>query len=361
VTSTRLPMHGRNHRPKGWNGPSDPGGSDPLNWLSRVLGGPRLDESILERAPMGFWKLNELSGSTAYDSSGNDYHLTVPAGASAPGWGQIPGPPGDPSALFEHATNRALSGSFPEITGPLTAILWMNRTTTEGGVLVGQGQPFRSSPGGWGFYVDSSSGSNKVQAGRFPSGSYAESDAILATGAWVMLAATRDSSNVWRLYRNGLLQTTTGTSAGSTSGIWIGSDSYCGHPPEVTCNNLYAPGILSYVAVWSRELSGADIFAINEGAVFDTRTINTNYTIDPSTDRLIFATGTITVTLPTAVGRPGAGYTVKNVGSGTVAVTAPGTEKMEGAGTPGSATLTAGVARQFTSDGVGWRITGGYL
>jgi hypothetical protein len=353
-------MHGRNHRPKGWNGPSDPGGSDPLNWLSRVLGGPRLGESILERGPTGFWKLDELSGSTAYDESGNDYHLTVPSGAANPGWGQPPGPPGDPAALFGFGTNRALRNtSFPAITGPTTVMVWMNRNSGNGGVLVGQGLPFRSSPTGWGLHVDSNSGTNKPSAGSL--GGSAEADAVLATGAWVMLAATRDSSNVWRLYRDGLLQTDTGTWAGGTTGIWIGSDSYCGHPPEVTCNNLYAPGSLSYAAVWSRELTGSDIFAINEGAVFDTRTINTSYTIDPSTDRLIFATGTITITLPTAVGRPGAGYTVKNVGSDTVTVTAPGAENMEGTGAPGSATMTAGVARQFASDGVGWRITGGYL
>lgn len=34
------PIHGDDHRPPGWLGATDPGGPDPLNWLTRQFGNP---------------------------------------------------------------------------------------------------------------------------------------------------------------------------------------------------------------------------------------------------------------------------------------------------------------------------------
>jgi hypothetical protein len=41
-------------------------------------------------------------------------------------------------------------------------------------------------------------------------------------------------------------------------------------------------------------------------------------------------------------------------------VTAPGTEEIDGAGSPGSFTLAAGKAARVGSDGIGWYRIGGY-
>ncbi len=50
-----------------------------------------LEQLAPSSPPIGWWKLDELSGTTAYDSSGNDYNGTVVGAAWEPGGGQIDG------------------------------------------------------------------------------------------------------------------------------------------------------------------------------------------------------------------------------------------------------------------------------
>lgn len=75
---------------------------------------------------------------------------------------------------------------------------------------------------------------------------------------------------------------------------------------------------------------------------------------------VVLATGTITVTLPTAVGISGESITVKNAGVGTITVARTSSQTIDGAAANGSLTVSKSV-REYTSDGTGWQITASYL
>lgn len=70
-------------------------------------------------------------------------------------------------------------------------------------------------------------------------------------------------------------------------------------------------------------------------------------------DCVISATGTVTVTLPTAVGVSGRMYWVKNSGTGTITVDGNGSETIDGAATQA---VAAGDCIQVCSDGLNWII-----
>jgi hypothetical protein len=57
-------MHARNHRPKGWYGENDPGGSDPLGWLTRELVARGSYESVVRSIPNldAYYRLDEETG-----------------------------------------------------------------------------------------------------------------------------------------------------------------------------------------------------------------------------------------------------------------------------------------------------------
>jgi hypothetical protein len=346
-------MHGRNHRPKGWYGPADPGGSDPLNWLTYDPD-RRIDEVILSHSPEGFWKLNELSGTTANDSSGNGNHLDS-GSYNPPDWQQPSGPPGDITADF-NATNQArVFRSWPVISGDFTVEVWVRRHDTNHCSLLGQSRS--SAVGGFNLYISAFNVGGQENRPFF--GTAVGPDEIPA-GEWTHLAGVRHGDD-WRIYVGGakVAETTepAWTPAQHPTDFWIGHD---GGTFGVPASYVPMRGRGSYAALYNRALTDTEILAHVTAAPPEGRIVSVPYTIE-MTDRFIFATGTGTVTLPSADARNGLWFTVKNIDTGTVTVSAPGTEKMEGAGSPGSASLSAGVARQFTSDGIGWRITGGYL
>jgi hypothetical protein len=76
------------------------------------------------------------------------------------------------------------------------------------------------------------------------------------------------------------------------------------------------------------------------------------YTI-VSTDEVILASGTFTVTLLTAVGRAGQQFTIKNTGSGTITVATTSSQTIDGSTT---FSLTANDSITVVSDGSNWSI-----
>lgn len=57
----------------------------------------------------------------------------------------------------------------------------------------------------------------------------------------------------------------------------------------------------------------------NPNGDLDTNTVTASYTV-AAKDQVLFCSGTLTVTLPTASGRKGKVYEIKNVGTGTVTI-----------------------------------------
>ena len=91
---------------------------------------------------------------------------------------------------------------------------------------------------------------------------------------------------------------------------------------------------------------------LQQSVSYSVYTTNVNYTITDS-NYIIDCSNTITVTLPTAVGRSGVTYTIKNSGIGVITLDASGTETIDGALT---LTLATTVCYTVASDGANWII-----
>jgi hypothetical protein len=324
-------------------------------------GGPPLGDlyadTILGLDPAGFWKLNESSGLTAFDSSGQGNHLV---GTVEPGWGQPPGPPGDQTADFSVAAKPRVSRSWNALTGDFTCGLWFNRFAAQATGetdFMGQGQATNGNPG-WALGITHEFPNFWRPRCNIRGPGWAHANVYVPPSEWALLAVTKTGS-VWRTYYNGSPQPNTYSgSYTSSSGLWIGHNDWS---PQ----NSWAQALLSYAFLYPRALTNSEhalIYnAASPGLTFG-KVVVAPYTINPATETIVFATGTGTITLPTSVGRPGWRVVVKRIGSGTITVSAPGFENIDGVGFPGTVSLSVvNAAVELASDGTGWRVLSRYL
>ena len=183
----------------------------------------------------------------------------------------------------------------------------------------------------------------------------------VASGEWVFVCGVHDATSD-RIYVNGALVATGDAdidAGASNSGpvigaIWSNTSDF---------HRLY--GAVDEVSVWASALTESEIATLAaSGGLADSAAgavISTSgaYTAAIGDD-VVLATGTFTVTLPTAVGNTGSRITVKNTGVGTITVGRTSSETIDGAASDVSLTVSKS-AREFTSDGSGWQITAAYL
>ena len=84
----------------------------------------------------------------------------------------------------------------------------------------------------------------------------------------------------------------------------------------------------------------------------DAKTKTASYTMDPLSDRVILASGTITITLPDAAEADHTEYTVVNIGSGVITVATIGSGTINGLTTLGITLQYNGVT--VSSDGTNY-------
>lgn len=93
---------------------------------------------------------------------------------------------------------------------------------------------------------------------------------------------------------------------------------------------------------------------IGNGGVFENYVqVNSTYTILETDYYVDCVSGTFTVTLPTAVGRQGQSFKIKNSGAGTITLDGNGAETIDGSAT---LNLSTGDALEVVSDGSNWKI-----
>lgn len=212
-----------------------------------------------------FWKLDELAGTTAADSSGNGWTLSTAAPSGVPfdnpDWGDTALGPGATTAHFNDGntfvTNadaqRLSTTTMPAPTGDFTVFLWLAKDDADSYALMGSGVP-----GGNGWYM----GINPDNAAPVEHGYFGMAGAAIYTNdkfevdTGYMFAATR-TSGTFRIYVNAVLQTdTTAHAFTGTTGIWLGHTGQVG-----TGQGLL--GRESYAAYWGfRALSAVEIAAI---------------------------------------------------------------------------------------------------
>ena len=203
----------------------------------------RIQASTLVTGLVGYWRLDEASGTTAADATGNGYTLT--ASSVAP-WvsGKING-----GGSFNGTTY--LSGSWGQVTGasPRTLAAWVMTTTANqahGAVLSygvnATGSAMAMGVNGSGFEM----GSQGI-AGPQASGAYAD-------GNWHLLVGTNDGSTT-KLYFDGSLVTTASQTFNTSSGkIYIASN------PSGAPYNF--AGSVDEAGVWNRALTAAEVTSL---------------------------------------------------------------------------------------------------
>jgi hypothetical protein len=357
-------MHGRNHRPKGWYGEDDPGGSDPLNWLTReaLTSGPRPSYAgvIAGMSDLrGYWRLGD--GPEPYaDTSGFDpttadlSHFGSGTALDDLATGVLPAPHDDGCVRFNGGvalqTPSGLSSRFAFGQGaPYTATAWARPKAGSGAGTIYLANTGASNLDGWrlgftaGRAVEFTRHANNVPQTITTSFSVPEEQ-------WVFIAAV-DAVTTMLLYIDGALvhsQAATNHGAAAAPLVIGAAGNGLGGAGNGALN-----ASLDELAIFHAALTANQIFTLYEAGRVDVAipTVYGAWTF-PRGVSLAQANGTFTVTLETAVGFAGAQHTLKNIGTGTVTLT--GSETIDGAGSYVLASQHDAVT--VYSDGAVWRV-----
>ena len=210
----------------------------------------------LYQQPLYLWLLNEISGYTASEASGNGNTAAL---HGDPAWGA--GKYGN--ALTFDGADDYLSTSLLQ-TNPdvFTLSLWFKTTSTTGGKLIGFGDAQTGLSGHYDrhLYMDNA---GKIYFGCY-NGSVQTISAALACNdnAWHYAAATLSGAGMM-LYVDGVLaeSKTNVTSGENYSGYWrMGFDNLTGwtNPPS----SKYFSGQLDDIRVYDKALSASDIASL---------------------------------------------------------------------------------------------------
>jgi signal peptidase I len=234
--------------------------------------------------PWLYWKLDETTGTTAADSSGNGRTGTYNTSAASFTFG-VPG------ALTTDTPNLGvtLNGttaclnttSTTTMNAPvqITEVVWFKTTTSQGGKLLGFEMPRTgvAMPGSGGtydrhLYMD---GAGKLWFGVYNGGYFTiPSPTALNDGTWHMAAASMGAGGM-SLYIDGTLVGTNANNAGETTtgwfragcgnlGGWGGSWTGANSPTTSTNPTQNRPfaGSLDEISVWQSVLTAAQIRAM---------------------------------------------------------------------------------------------------
>lgn len=175
--------------------------------------------------PVGYWPLDENTGTTAYDKSGNGNDATMNGSLTSASW--LPAKNGsgldfDGSGDYIEAAND----STLDITGDITISAWIKRDLTD------DYSPFvaktdSSTTWDYDFYIVNGSNNLRFYSDATTPTTITSSGSITDT-AWHHIAVTRSGSTV-TFYIDGILDST-GTMSGSFNNnpdpVWIGSDGF---------------------------------------------------------------------------------------------------------------------------------------
>lgn len=220
-----------------------------------VLTQPLPVSTILSNNPIGYWRLNETAGPTAYDSAGNNNGageggivFGVPGVTNAPFSGFEPGNLG---AQFDGTSSDVALPAFNTTTTNFTIVGWVKRNGLQNdwsGIVFS-----RNSGRGAGVMVVG----NTLHYSWNDNGDYNwGSNLALPDGQWAFFALTVTPTNaIVYMATNSVLKSATNTVANtalSTSGgFWFGTDG--------TGSGRRFGGALDEIAIYNKTLTGAQI------------------------------------------------------------------------------------------------------
>jgi len=227
-------------------------------------------QAVLADNPSFLWKLDETSGSTAADATGNGSDGIYEAGTTQ---GQ-PGPiTGDPQTATAFDGQSGLVTSASSVPGPQTFSIeaWFKTSTNTGGKLVGFGDSQTGMSSNYDRHIYMMNDGQLVFGVWTGQTDTIETPRVYNDGQWHYVVATLDSSGM-KLYVDGQLTgTNPTTSAQGFSGYWrVGGDNLNGWNLDPWGSNsqgttqpygFYFKGTIGDVAVYPYALSAAQLAA----------------------------------------------------------------------------------------------------
>ena len=226
------------------------------------------DTEILADSPVGYWKLNETSGTTAYDSSGNGNNGTLHGGITL----NQPGPwSGGAAMTFNGSTGYITVPALANaISGSFTVEAWANYTNltnTNGGEILSTRQPNDES-----FDIDFQ----------------ADLHSDIGTGsAWLTTAANASYTFSLSTWYHVVMTVSTSSYSQYINGLLVNSSSLSGGTPLLTDSthlinfgalndsSQFLQGSLACIAIYSTALPPSRVLAhyraaVHEGAAHPT-------------------------------------------------------------------------------------------
>jgi RHS repeat-associated protein len=228
------------------------------------------ESSVLSSSPTAYWRLNEASGSTATDDSGNGFTGAYPSGFT--GYGATGAPIGASDAAV-NATGlgtRTLSAPYDARLNARSFSLetWVNLSALPGDS--GYARLISTCGGSGGFNLDVTTPYNSVPTFGFtvstnstPSRYIDDGTHVPETGRWYYIAATYDdSSQTLKLYVNGVQVTGRLQGSGSyvpstTNGLNVGDCN--GEAGGIATAPVPLHGVVDEVAYYSHVLTASEV------------------------------------------------------------------------------------------------------
>ncbi len=213
--------------------------------------------TVWNDSPGLYYRLDEASGTTATDLSGNvnngTYAGGVTFGVASPVTGTA-----DTAVRFNGSNGTLASGALMAGPSVYSEELWFNTTSTTGGKLIGFGSSRTGNSSSYDRHV------YMLASGQLVFGTYtgqinlATSSGSYNDGTWHHLVATQGPDGM-TLYVDGqVVGTNPQTQAQSYNGYWrIGGDNL----NSWNANNAYFAGTIDEAAVYPVELSAAQVTA----------------------------------------------------------------------------------------------------
>lgn len=233
--------------------------------LSPFAPGPRVagGGGSLAAGLIGYWKLEEATGASRLDASGNGHSLTDLSGAT-PRVGGIIG-----NGISANAGTNALSSSadlrLP--AGDFTVSAWVNPTSLAGGADAETGRGFlayhnNDQPGDWALGVQTTGGivvNRWLTPGADPVGRLVAASSGVAESAWSHIVV-RCAAGVYTIFKNGasVAFTTGALDTGWGNSLFSLGRAYTG-------GSWWWNGLVDEVGIWGVALSNAQVAQLYNG------------------------------------------------------------------------------------------------
>ncbi|MCL5006843.1 MAG: LamG domain-containing protein, partial [Patescibacteria group bacterium] len=227
---------------------STDGGVDPTTYEV----GTNLTLTPFLHGLVGYWPLNEGSGTTAYDKSGWGNEGTLSGATDLPTWTTSGCLTSSPCLSFDgtddyvkEALINYSGGSLSTAQG--TALAWVYPTSDSNSYIIDS----TSSSNEFDLIWYPNAGYNGFAAHFGPWGStWASSPSVDSLNSWYLIAGTADGTNT-RLYVNGkVISAVAEGSVASVAGWYTGSD---------ILGTAFFPGKISAILVYNHALTAAEI------------------------------------------------------------------------------------------------------